>query len=230
MDYLENSEILNIYKEKGINISCIQNGVDIAHFSKSTKEDKNLLKSKLYIPLNKDVFLTSGRLVKSKNLLTTIKGFNKFNKGNSMLLIVGDGKEREFLNSFASESIVFVGFTDSILDYYRISDFFISSSLTEGFPMAVLESMAVGLLPILSDIEPHKEIISETNLPTFEATNANQLADCINNVVLNQKKYQETSLTLVELNYTAALMSKKYQEIYLKQINQFNNTAIKKNY
>jgi glycosyltransferase involved in cell wall biosynthesis len=118
------------------------------------------------------------------------------------------------LKNYESKSIYFIGFTDSIVDYYRVSDFFISSSLTEGFPMAVLEAMSVGLVPVLSEIEPHKEIVKNTNLPLFNSKNSQALCDCLNDAVANKKVYKETSSLLVKSYYTAEIMSKSYQEIY----------------
>jgi glycosyltransferase involved in cell wall biosynthesis len=208
--------ILEIYASKKIKINYIQNGVDDEYFTSIKPSDKNLLKLKLGIPLDRHIFISSGRLEKSKNLITTIEGFNKYNQSNSILLIVGDGSERQSLENFKSEYIHFLGFTDSIVEYYQLADFFISSSVTEGFPMAVLESMAVGLVPILSDIEPHKEIYNGNNLPMFNVMSSSDLADSIQNAIDNKKSYQKTSKIQVRMDYTAQLMSKKYQESYLR--------------
>ena len=63
--------------------------------------------------------------------------------------------------SIAEDSnIKLIGAQPGTLEYLQISDFYISASYSEGFPTAVLEAMSVGVLPVLSDINPHIEMVS----------------------------------------------------------------------
>jgi glycosyltransferase involved in cell wall biosynthesis len=211
--------VSKVYLKKKIQISSIQNGVNTDKFFPVASQKQESLKQKLSITTDKKIFLTSGRLVKSKNLVTTINGFNKFNTGDSILLIVGDGEEKDKLQYLESQDVRFIGYSNSILDFYQISDFFVSSSLTEGFPMAVLEAMAVGLVPILSNIEPHKEIFDDYSMPMFNPMSYLQLSDCLKEAETNQKKYKKLCLMLIESKFNAKVMSEKYQKKYYQAIN-----------
>jgi glycosyltransferase involved in cell wall biosynthesis len=65
------------------------------------------------------------------------------------LTIIGDGELREKLKGLSiklgiEESVSFLGFQINPYKYLEIADIFISSSRHEGFPNAVLESLACG--------------------------------------------------------------------------------------
>ena len=210
--------IVKVYLNKKIQISSIKNGVNSDYFLPASAKRKKTLRQRLNIPVNQNVFLSSGRVVKSKNIITTIKGFNKYNTGNSILLIIGDGDERLKLAKFETETVRFIGYTESILDYYQLSDFLISSSLTEGFPMAVLEGMATGLVPILSNIEPHEEIFNDLSIPMFSPMDYINLSDCLKDAKINQEKYRQSCLMLIKNKFNSKIMSEKYQERYLQSL------------
>jgi glycosyltransferase involved in cell wall biosynthesis len=50
------------------------------------------------------------------------------------------------------------GFVTDVRPILARGDIFVSSSRTEGHPVAVLEAMASGKLCVLSDIPPHREL------------------------------------------------------------------------
>lgn len=215
------NSISRVYLSKKIQITSIQNGVDTDKFFPVPAHKKKSLRQNLNIPSDKIVFIASGRLTKSKNLHTTIRGFNEYNSGNSILLIIGDGEERVELKKFESNTVRFVSFTSSILDYYQLSDFFISSSLTEGFPMAVLEAMASGLVPVISKIEPHQEIFGNLSMPMFSPKDYMQLSKCLNEAYTNKENYRQECLKLIKNKFNSKNMSEKYQEKYMKALTIF---------
>lgn len=68
------------------------------------------------------------------------------------LTLVGDGKERQFLENYVKEmglkNICFEGFRDP-KEYYRRSSLLLLTSDFEGFPLVVIESMSFGVVPIV---------------------------------------------------------------------------------
>lgn len=74
--------------------------------------------------------------------------------------IVGDGTERQYLQSLAAEVLLpntyqFHGYCSDprrLDQFYRESDLFAMSSVTEGFPRVILEAMARGLPVVATDI------------------------------------------------------------------------------
>jgi glycosyltransferase involved in cell wall biosynthesis len=97
-----------------------------------------------------------GRLSEEKGLKYLIEAIAELRNAYYplKLLIVGDGPERQALeqlvNSRGLETItVFAGFQEDIESWLSVFDVFILPSITEGTPLALLESMAIGV-PVLA--------------------------------------------------------------------------------
>lgn len=86
---------------------------------------------------------TLGRLEKSSNL---DPGFCQNQNNNSILTIVGDGRERTGLESLAKDlkiedRVVFTGFQAEPSQYLSQSDLYVLPSYSEGFGIAAIEAM-----------------------------------------------------------------------------------------
>ncbi len=68
-----------------------------------------------------------------------------------VLVIVGDGPDREKLTQYTKENeelasrVFFEGAQSNVRDYYRCFDVFLMSSIAEGIPMTLLESMSLSV-------------------------------------------------------------------------------------
>lgn len=147
------------------NIHSIRNGVDSDSFNIVSKQEKDLLREKLNIPINSTVWIATGHLNERKNPILAINAFkNAFpkNNGDNIFLLLGDGdlfeKCKELIRD--SDKIRLVGRVSNVAEYLNASDFFVSSSQAEGLPMAAIESLACGLPLILSKIDPHMELLT----------------------------------------------------------------------
>lgn len=101
----------------------------------------------------KDIILTVGRMIKSKQHQQLIKIFSALPDNNWELHFVGDGPERENIKKEAIESsvaskIVFHGSQSSVEQYYNTAKIFAFTSNSEGFPNVVGEAMCHGVVPI----------------------------------------------------------------------------------
>ena len=99
-----------------------------------------------------------GRLTSAKDYPTLLRAFAQaVERGvNHDLLIVGEGELREELAALASslnvaQRIQFLGHRVNPYPYLAGADFFILSSKWEGFGLALLEAMALGLPAIATD-------------------------------------------------------------------------------
>jgi glycosyltransferase involved in cell wall biosynthesis len=199
----------------------IHNGVDQDLFRVVGKENKAAIRSKFNLPQNKHIFLTSG-LSKRKDPITVIKAFlkSKVNQ-NAILVLLGDGTLREECSRLADaeKTIRIVGFVKNVKDYLGAADTFISASLAEGCPNAVMEAMACGLPVVLSDIPPHREILAfnEQAGLLFVTKNTASLSKMLSrSLVMDYSQQSSAALSIIRNHLNAENMSRKYQQLYTK--------------
>lgn len=165
-------------KEYNMNINAVQNGVDTDRFVPVSNEEKQSLRNKANLATDKRVYIVLGSLRIRKNISLIIEAFIKLNNSNNILLIVGAGPEEDKLKKQAEgiKNVIFTGNVTNPLEYLQMSDVLVSASLAEGLPNTVLEAMSCGLPTILSDICPHKELLTDKNYGAlFKNNDVNEL-------------------------------------------------------
>ncbi len=212
-----------LFKKYSISTYVIQNGVEILYFRPSNENYKQNLRRKLNLPINKKIIVSVGHLSVLKDPITIINAFSKSNLlNNYYLLFLGEGSQRaeieKIIKKYSLPCLFKVQVPD-IIEYLQASDYFISASKTEGLPNAVLEAGAVGLPLILSDILPHKEILSDKRVGyVFKTGNVNSLLSILNglqdNDLIKYKRISKLTHRLIVKNFSAKAMSKKYQNFY----------------
>ena len=199
---------------KGNRFSVITNGVDfdrlLQHCDATHRHfSKTLLCIGRMIPLKNHVFLI--------NMMKQLPDYR--------LILVGAEDANGEIRRLAQETEVFdrIEFTGLISRddvFKRLNDaaIYVSPSKIEGMPVGVLEAMAAGLLPVLSDIEPHKEIASHCR-HTY-AIHCD-IAEWVRKIRELEGYSEEQYLVLckeivedVRNNYSLETMHKKYDEIY----------------
>ena len=105
---------------------------------------------------------------KSKNVISLVKAFIRDKPEDYRKLeIVGKGSQENSIfreihsHSLNSNSnIEMIGYLERVDVRRKLcqSTFFISLSLSDGMPIAVLEALACGCIPLLVDSEPHLEL------------------------------------------------------------------------
>lgn len=216
----------NIYKEKEkLHIEFIQNGVDVEKYKTVEETEKQKMREKLNLPKDKIIAIYTGQIIDRKDQQSAIEGI--INSGNKeiVLLLLGDGKNKENLEQRYKNysNIIFKGNVNNVVEYLQASDFYISTSKSEGMPNGVLEAMACGLPVLLSDIPQHKEIL-ETNSNIGQMYKLNDLESLKNSIkeIVNKdlKEIGKESYSCVINNFTSDVMSKKYQKLYHELINK----------
>ena len=105
----------------------------------------------------KNTFLISSRLIKRKNIdLTLDKLLNLKNK-HIHIYVLGDGPELERLkNKYKKNKLLisFLGYLNhhDVYDFYRIAEYFINLSDSEGMSNSLIEAMSFGCKCIVSKI------------------------------------------------------------------------------
>ncbi len=153
-----------IEKLKGIKtkkpIAYIGNGVDEnVFFNKKTVRDKTIIQ------------VASLRWQKGQVYL--LEAFKRLHVDfpEYKLKLIGDGDQRTTLEEYCKEngigeSVVFLGYMkqEEIAEELNRSELFVLSSVLEGFPKVIIESMACGTPVISTDVGNARAIISDSGL------------------------------------------------------------------
>ena len=125
----------------------IYNAFDVKNSKIKATERVEDIYENCYLP----IIVCAGRLDKNKNFSLLVKTVAKLKTDNikCALFIIGDGEEREPLvrlvaESGITDSVFFLGYKQNPLPYISRVQLLCVSSLAEGFPTVVLESMALG--------------------------------------------------------------------------------------
>lgn len=200
-----------IYENRKVKFDYIRNGIDPTMLV----VNKSIKRSELKIEESDTVYAFCGYLSKRKNVKFLIEVFNTL-PNNYKLLVIGDGDELVALKTSAKkDNVIFVGKVSTPANYLQLSDYFISASLSEGLPMAVMEGMALGLPPVLSRIDSHIEVkkCCEEGIELFDLDNVDDLSTIIKNKVKDDKI--NSLVKNCAYNYLhAKRMALEYQEKY----------------
>ena len=204
------------------NSGIIHNGVDTDIYNKVSLEEKQQFRKQLNLPQKAKIWISSGHLSIRKDPVAIIDAFIEKYRNNmqAVLVFLGSGELETVVKRKICEhkNIILRGVVNNVSDYLKAGDFFVSASHAEGLPISVIEAMACGLPVLLSDIEPHKEIvemnpaIGKTYLLGSEQSLINAF-DCLERV--DYKVMSNSAYELVVKELSAKVMSEKYQKIYL---------------
>lgn len=184
----------------------------------------NLVKPKP-ISTKKNIILTVGRMVKSKQHEHLINIFSLIDNNDWELHFVGDGPERNNLIDLAiklkiDSRVYFHGFSNDVIKFYETAKIFAFTSNSEGFPNVLGEAMSHGLATITYDfiagasdliINNHNGILIELN---NQISFKNKLVELINNEYLICK----LGINAIESikKYDINLIANRYLEMLLK--------------
>jgi len=212
----------SIKKNSGIDLKVITDGIDIESFFNA---DKIMMRKKLNLPLEKDIFISVGNLTDAKDPLTIISAVKELRDKNILMIFLGDGELKQRCQDYAieNENILIKGYVNNVAEYLQASDFYISASLTEGMPNAVLEGLSCGLPVILSDIPSHKEILDyDLSIgKLFKVKKVQELVNAMKDIrEKNYKEISQASSKIIENVLNAKNTSKQYQQCYFELMDE----------
>lgn len=158
------------------------------------------------------VFLFVGRLVALKNVAKLIKAFLSANMDNALLVIVGDGEERDNLMKEAGGDarVVFTGRLEgeSLYAWYDVADVFILPSYQESFGAVTNEALIMGCYCLVSNLAGSSCLIEkDVNGSTFDPYDTNALSDLL--LQYNYKVERDTQ------GCKTCLMTRSFNEYYV---------------
>lgn len=209
---------------KSVVSNVIYNSIDPSHFFRSlTKFNKLDCRKDLGVFPDADlVFIFVGVFSERKRPKLAVESFLKFERDhpNAVLLMVGDGPLRPGLMEISrGHRIIFYGNVPDTRPYLAASDIYLASSIAEGFPLSVLEGMAMGLPVILSDIPAHQEILyfNKSAGYIFKQDSIHSAASAMSKIACsNYDEMSNASKCVVDSWLNSKIMCETYQSIYTK--------------
>lgn len=206
----------------GNKVRVVYNGIHDARFLMPPDPE---LKKSLGIRETARVLATVARLdpIKNQKMMLRAVKIVQQDYPETVLILVGDGPERESLENLTSElglsaSVIFTGFREDAHRFYKIADIFLLTSFSEGTAMTLLEAMAAGIPCIGTDVGGNPEIIRDQETGFIvPSDDENMLAEKIKQLFRDEaliKRMGRSGRTRFEENFTVEKMVQAYQEMY----------------
>ncbi len=192
------------------------NGIDTSFFDPKlvSSKKKKSIRSKLGIKKNDFVFIFVGRLVTDKGINELVEAFNELclQLENIKLLLVGPSEdnldplsEKTKLSISNHNKIISVGYQSDVRPFFAVSNLLVFPSYREGFPNVVLQSAAMGLPSIVTDINGCNEIIkNDYNGIIIPSKDIKSLIQAMERIFIDKELYlrcKENSRLSIMKNY-----------------------------
>jgi glycosyltransferase involved in cell wall biosynthesis len=149
-------------------VVTIPNGVDTDTFTPGRASAA--MRARLGIPGDAIVIGSVGRLVAVKAYSKLVEAYAEIRKRREagsapvMLVIFGEGGDRAEIEATADrlgvrDGLRLPGWTGKPADAYRLLDVFAMTSLSEGMSISLMEAMACGVAPVVTDVGSNAEVL-----------------------------------------------------------------------
>jgi len=220
--------LINIHHIMEQNIVVIKNKTQVVNFSKNKLK---ALKNEIGYEDDKKIILNIGRLSEQKGhkyLINAVYNLVYQKKiHNFQLLIVGKGEyyndlKKQINHLKLGNYIILMGQRSDIAELYNIANFFALSSLWEGLPIVILESICYEKPIISTKVSGVVEVLTDNNSLLVESKNSTMLSDSI------ERYLTDKNLIILHKNELSKLKQKNcnYQiwfKEYIEAINSFKS-------
>ncbi|WP_300258382.1 glycosyltransferase [Clostridium sp.] len=160
---------------------------NVVKISNSVDGEKIKLLSEKAVDLpDKMIFTTLGRLDYNKNQILLLKAAKELKeyRDDFIIYILGDGDDRLKLERYINdnklnENVRILGFVENPYPYIKNSVATILTSLSEGFSLALVESVMLNTPIISTDVGVARELIEKYNCGTIIDYNEKELAQVL---------------------------------------------------
>lgn len=200
----------------------IHNGINIEKIKRelSVFKDKTQIRESLGFKKDDHIFINVGRLTWQKNQEILVNAFGDFAKKNEnyKLIILGEGNLRNKLEKLADNllpkgQIFFLGARENIFLYYFISDYFVSTSIIEGFGIAHIEALCSGLPVLTTKTAGPDEFIREGENGYFIENNKESILFGLEKIIkIDRIDLDKRTFSSIE-SYSIQNTVRKYEEL-----------------
>ncbi len=207
-------------KIKSEKITVLYDGVDLSIF-----DPKLILEQSHYADSAYPIIGCISRLDQRKGIRFLIEAITilKSQYPHIKLIIVGDGKERQRLESMATEhevteNVFFTGEQKNVIPYFQMFDIFVLPSLSEGLSVSLIEAMAMKKTIIATNVGGIPEVVANGKegilVPPGQA---NEIASAIAYLLKNAKRANLMKVAArkkVERKFNLDILVKKLENFY----------------
>ena len=181
-------------KENGFTsaITVTPLGVDTDRFYPLETTSRATRKRELGIEGSKFVIGYLGRFGAEKNLEVLIEAFIQLENPSTHLLMVGGNKEA-LQPSPPPPNITFLGSTTEPEYYYQAMDAYVLPSLSESAPLAILEAMATGAIPLSTPVGNVPSYLGPDLGYLFEKNSVPSLVDALRSLLASSNNHPHMS-------------------------------------
>lgn len=207
---------------RGVPARVIYNAIDDALFVPADVAERLARREQLGIAADAGpVFIFVGVLTDRKQPLVTIQAFLRFQARYpaATLLMLGDGPEMAACRVLTQENprVIYAGRVTETRPYLAASDAYIATSKAEGMPVSVVEALAMRLPVVLSDINPHREILAiDPGAGVLARTGSvDETVKAMTQLLAQDLAIMgDHARRIIEEQLSARVMAKKFQDIY----------------
>lgn len=207
-----NNESLEIFSSKKHISKIIPNGIDLVLNTREVNLDNKL---STFLNDKKTIILGMACVIRE------LKGFDRVinllkTTSNLKLLLIGDGPYFQTFKNLViknqiSEKVFYFGYTENPLPILNLVDVAIFPSYSEGFPLALLEAMAIGKPCVTSNISAFTTFFSNEII----VTNTDKPSDFYDSIVTaytNKEILSRNGVDFYKKNFTSEIMINRYRE------------------
>lgn len=163
-------------------------------------------------------FVTVGSLERRKGHIRILEVLSELKDIDFKYTIIGKGSQKEDIFNKIEElnlqdSIIYVPFTDNVAKFLSESDFFLQGSYVEGFPNALIESVAVGTPAVVFDAPGGINEIIQNGINGFIANSKEDYKNKIYKALSKAWDPQVVHNSVYE-KYNSNTIVKKYESLF----------------
>jgi len=209
---------------------CIPNGIDSDGKYNLNLYNRNSVRASLGLAKTDIACFFVGRLSSEKNPNIFIDVARKIIESgkypNLKFFIIGDGVMNSQITGSVkqinNDKLRYIGYKAEVAEFLSAADVFILPSSVEGFPLSLLEAMAMNLVSIASDVGAVAEVLDD-GITGFvvEPGSAEEIISILGKLHENPKlllKIGKNARIAVEEKYSAEKLGENYTKLYMGEL------------
>lgn len=207
-------------------IKLIPNGINAYEEFSQSATDREGMRQELKLKPEEIAAFFVGRLSEEKNpdvfLRVAGKLISDKKAANLRFFMIGDGPMKpeimNLLKDINNDRIIYLGYQSAVARYLCAADIFVLPSSVEGFPLSILEAMALEVVPIASRVGGVPDVIDEAE-DGFVVTpgSVDEIADRLTNLAVGPDllvEMKRKARRKIEKNFSNRILGDNYRKFY----------------